>query len=381
MPRNISAARFAAATSIFVLTACGGGGGGAPGTNVISGTSTSSGSGVTATSASGGGSSGSGTGSPPTTFGSGSTDVNDFQIFTTGSVSVPTHTSTPTIASPDAATTGSNATPVPSGAQPLQGTAFPLKQSVISITSSGIVPDAAANGGGATLSVVNWNASGNSQFRLTIPGLGVDSTFNSASLLKGASTVNGGTFRLTASNMSYAALGVWEVDTQNPQITPGVTEGNIHLGTFATGFETPASGMPTSGTAFYSGTKNVAGVIITDPAGKLDRASVFGDATLAANFGTGAITGSFGNMVATNSAAVRAPWNDVSVSASIIAGTSRFSGTTAVTSTPSGAFSLSGSAAGRIDGGFYGPTANELGAIWSIKDSGTVAVGVVHGNP
>jgi hypothetical protein len=263
----------------------------------------------------------------------------------------------------------------------LQGTAFPLKQSVISITSSGIVPDAAANSGGATLSVVSWNASGNSQFRLTIPGLGVDSTFNSASLLKGPSTVNGGTFRLTASNMNYSALGVWEVDTQNAQITPGVTEGNIHLGAFATGYETPTSGMPTSGAAFYSGNKNVVGMIITDVAGKIDRASVYGDATLAANFGTGAITGAFSNMVSTNSAAVRAPWNDVSLSASIIAGTSRFSGSTAASTAPGGAFAVSGSATGRIDGGFYGPTANELGAVWSLKDSGTVAIGVVHGNP
>ena len=60
------------------------------------------------------------------------------------------------------------------------------------------------------------------------------------------------------------------------------------------------------------------GVIITDTAGKIDRASVFGDATLGANFSTGAITGAFSNMVSTNSAAVRAPWNDVSVSASIV---------------------------------------------------------------
>lgn len=382
MHKNIMAAPFAAAASIFVLTACGGGGGGAPATNVLSGTA------VTTTAASSNGSSGSGTasssgGSPstPTTLGSGSTDNNDLQIFTTGGVSVPNHGTAPTVISPDAATTGSNSTPVPNGTQPLQGTAFPLKQSVISVTSGGIVPDAAANSGGATLSVVNWNASGNSQFRLTIPGLKVDSTFNSASLLKGPSTVNGGTFRLTASNMNYSALGVWEVDTQNAQITPGVTEGNIHLGAFATGYETPVSGMPTSGAAFYSGNKNVVGMIITDVAGKIDRASVLGDATLAANFGTGAITGAFSNMVSTNSAAVRAPWNDVSVSASIIAGTSRFSGSTAASTAPGGAFSVSGSATGRIDGGFYGPTANELGAVWSLKDSGTVAIGVVHGNP
>src|SRR5258707_3957064 len=178
MNTNGTAARIAAAASIFVLTACGGGGGSSPATSVISGASNTSGSGVTTTS-SGGGTSQSGSGtsssgggttssSPPTTFGSGSTDQNDLQIFTTGSVTIPNHGTAPTVTSPDAATTGSNSTPSPSGTQPLQGSAFPLKQSVISITSSGIVPDAAANSGGATLSVVSWNASGSSQFRLSI---------------------------------------------------------------------------------------------------------------------------------------------------------------------------------------------------------------------
>jgi len=263
----------------------------------------------------------------------------------------------------------------------LQGTAFPLKQSVISITSSGIVPDAAANASGATLSVVNWNATGSSQFRLTIPGLGVDSTFSSVSLLKGPSTVNGGTFRLTASNMSYAALGVWEVDTQNPPITPGVGEGNIHLGTFATGFETPAANLPTSGAAVYTGTKNVAGVVITDTAGRIDRAALLGDASLAANFGAGTISGSFIHMTATDAASTITPWNDVSISASIAAGTSHFSGTTAAASAPNGAFAVGSTAKGLIDGGFYGPSANELGAVWTLTNKTTVAVGVVHGAP
>ncbi len=320
--------------------------------------------------------------STQTTLGSGSTDNNDFQIFTTGSTSIPTHSGTvPTITAPDTATTGTSPAPAPSGTLPLEGTAFPLKQSVISVTSSGIVPDAAANSGGATLSVVSWNASGNSQFRLTIPGLKLDSTFSSASLLKGPSTVQGGNFRLTASNMSYAALGVWEVDTLNPNITPGVAEGNIHLGTFVTGFETPASGMPTSGAAVYTGTKNVAGVVIRDPAGTIGRAALLGDASLAVNFGTSTIAGTFIHMTATDSNGTRSPWNDVSVSGSLAAGTSHFSGSTAAASVPSGAFAVSGTATGRIDGGFYGPNANELGAVWSLTDKGSVAVGVVHGSP
>ncbi|HYK79197.1 MAG TPA: transferrin-binding protein-like solute binding protein [Micropepsaceae bacterium] len=181
--------------------------------------------------------------------------------------------------------------------------------------------------------------------------------------------------------MSYSALGVWEVDTLNPNIVPGVAEGNIHLGTFVTGFETPASGMPTTGVALYTGTKNVAGVVISDPTGTVDRASLLGDASLGVNFATGAVTGTFIHMTATNAAATRTPWNDVSIGASVTAGTSHFSGTTAAATAPGTPFAVSGTATGRIDGGFYGPNANELGAVWSLTDKGTVAVGVVHGTP
>jgi hypothetical protein len=108
---------------------------------------------------------------------------------------------------------------------------------------------------------------------------------------------------------------------------------------------------------------------------------LLGDASLAANFATGTIAGTFIHMTATDSGNIRSPWNDVSVSASLAAGTSHFSGSTAAASAPSGAFALSGTATGRIDGGFYGPNANELGAVWSLTDKGSVAVGVVHGAP
>jgi hypothetical protein len=270
-----------------------------------------------------------------------------------------------------AATMGANSTPSPPpGTQPLGGTAFPLKQSVISATSSGIVPDTAANAGGATLSVINWNASGDSQFRLTIPSLGVDTTFTSATLLKGRSNVLDSTFRLTSSNLSYTALGVWEV----------ITPGNVHLSAFTTGYETPVAGVPTSGTAIYSGTSNVAGLVTTYPSsGGIARASLLGDASLSANFGTGAITGNFTNITTTSGAGVSNPWNNVSVHASITAATSHFSGSTAATSAPAAPFALSGGATGHIDGGFYGPNANELGAVWSLTDSGSMAIGVVGG--
>jgi hypothetical protein len=130
-----------------------------------------------------------------------------------------------------------------------------------------------------------------------------------------------------------------------------------------------------------AGTKNVAGVVISDPTGTVDRASLLGDASLGVNFATGGSTGTFIHMTATNAAATRTPWNDVSIGASVTAGTSHFSGTTAAATAPGTPFAVSGTATGRIDGGFYGPNANELGAVWSLTDKGTVAVGVVHGTP
>jgi hypothetical protein len=73
--------------------------------------------------------------------------------------------------------------------------------------------------------------------------------------------------------------------------------------------------------------------------------------------------------------AVLLPWNDVSVNASIAAGTNKFSGTTGVTSTPQNTFSLKGSAIGSINGAFYGPAAEELGAIWTLSDGTISAIG------
>ncbi|HEX5279980.1 MAG TPA: transferrin-binding protein-like solute binding protein [Micropepsaceae bacterium] len=273
---------------------------------------------------------------------------------------------------PEPATAGTNATHSTSGMQPSTGEVYPFKQTVISVTGSYTVPDAAVNAGGASLSVVDWKASGESQFRLTIPGLGVDSTFTSASLLKGPSTVLGGTFQLVTFSFNYALLGMWQVDSIAHPI--GCCTYLHDFGAFISGYETPASAIPAAGTAVYSATANVAGYL-TAP---FVLASLAGDGSFSADFSSGVITGNFTNMVASNRVTT-APWNDVSITASLISGTSHFSGSTAVTSAPDAAFAISRTASGHIDGGFYGPNANELGAVWSLSDSTSVAIGVVRG--
>jgi hypothetical protein len=136
--------------------------------------------------------------------------------------------------------------------------------------------------------------------------------------------------------------------------------------------------MPTTGTATYSQTGGVGGTTFAPSANGVVAATVSGDANLTANFGTGVVTGNFTNMSAYNSGAFT-PWNNVSVNASISAGSNLISGSTAATSAPSGNFALKGNASGHINGGFYGPNANELGAVWTLSngDGTGSAIGVV----
>jgi hypothetical protein len=384
-------ARFSTAASFLALAACGGGGGGAPATNIVTsgGTSSSSGSttntstsssgntgssGTTSTSSSGGTTT-TGTAATFATLGSGASETNQFELFTANNVPV-TASAAPVLTAPLAASSGSNATPAPSGlTQPLTtNPAFPLTQSVIQIDGNGIRPATQVqDGGGATFSVTKWNPSGPSDFTLSIPSLGVATSFSSASLLKGTSTVADSTVRLTSSNSSYVALGFWEKDVTTPNA--------VYLGAFMTGYQTPAGGMPTSGTATYSSTNNVAAVVSTYKSGQLSRGSVLGDGSFTANFGTGTLSGNFTKMFVINDNGAKIasqPWNDVSVSGSIAG--NRFSGST-VAGAPSVAstYTLTSGATGRIDGGFFGPNAEQVAGIWSITDSSHVAIGVAVG--
>ena len=167
---------------------------------------------------------------------------------------------------------------------------------------------------------------------------------------------------------SYVFLDEWEGPI------PGTTGENIVY--FGYGYETPPAAMPTSGSASFTGAAE--GYIFS--AG--GRAYTLGNASFSVDFSSGSITGAFTNMFA-YSAGYTLPggggaWNDISVSASIAAGTNKFSGATAVSAVPAGgSWLLGNSATGHIDGGFYGPTAQNLGAVWSLSDGTTSAIGGV----
>jgi hypothetical protein len=131
--------------------------------------------------------------------------------------------------------------------------------------------------------------------------------------------------------------------------------------------------MPTSGTAVFSGPGAVSGPIFKTVGTDIRAAGVVGNASISVNFGSGAINGSFTNMVSN----AQQPWNDVSVTANIATGTNRFNGTTAAASAPGTPMSLSASAVGKINGAFYGPAAQNLGAVWSLSDGTGSAIGTV----
>jgi hypothetical protein len=283
-----------------------------------------------------------------------------------------------TINAPQPATVGTNATAPPSAGPLSSGQAFPLKQTVISVGPTGTGPDTTVNQTGATLTFDSGDNFGPSELRLSIPALGVDYGITSSMLLKGQDALSIGSVNLITSSMNYAFYGLWETDTSVS--IQGSFDAVKHIGAFVAGYQTPASAMPTSGTATYSGTNNVTGIVASYPYyGGIFVDGLKGDASFSANFATGTLSGNFTNMTINvkpiNAPLFSAPWNDVSVSASIAQGTSTFSGTTTVTSTPPHGFSAG--TTGLIQGSFYGPNAQELGAAWSLSDGATTAIGVV----
>jgi hypothetical protein len=165
------------------------------------------------------------------------------------------------------------------------------------------------------------------------------------------------------SALSYVVLGYW---LANPHPNDGANATQLVFG-----IDTPAASMPVSGTATFTG--GAQGFLTNN------NAIVTGPASLTVDFATGSITGALTKMtVGCLCGLAPTQWNDVSISANIATGTNRFTGNTAVTSAPGTPLSLAASATGRIDGGFFGPTAQSLGAVWSLSDGTASAVGTIY---
>ena len=247
---------------------------------------------------------------------------------------------------------------------------FPALSTSLEFTSTGLAP--VTPNQGATVTVVSMSGFSRT-LQLVVPSVNVNTIIfqNNADL----NPDEGVTV-----NLSYVALGTWGTGTseRRPWIAPAWQK---DVTQFAFGYETPAAAMPSSGTATFTGGA-YANVFKSDAT--ISAAIIIGGASFSVDFSSGNINGVFNNWQQSTSSDPRAipgflPWNDVSISASIAAGTSHFSGTTAVTSNPGTEFSLSSSATGHIVGGFYGPAAEEIGAVWSLSDGTSSAIGGVTG--
>jgi hypothetical protein len=273
------------------------------------------------------------------------------------------------VATPAAATFGSApAQLASSGGSTFDGTSgtypsnvtFPLL--ISSLQKSGTGLSQVSGNQGATVTVVN-SSFNSSTVQIMIPSLGVNVTDTlHSSLASGLGQYIDG--------LSYVVMGAW-IQRQTANSPPILSDSE-----FVFGFATPQAAMPTSGTAVFSGGVVQANVYKTVGT-EIQTTAVVGTSassvSISANFGSGAVTGSFTKMQTVNSQT----WNDVTLNANISTGTNTFSGSTAAASSPGGSMSLSGSATGRIDGAFYGRTAQQLGAVWSLSDGTGSALGTV----
>jgi hypothetical protein len=291
------------------------------------------------------------------------------------------------IAAPEPPSFGASASPaqiaMPNGPVfgdlPRVATTFPALSSSLQLGPTGV--SAVANQP-ATVTLTGTNThtyyigETDTVMQLSIPSVNVNFTWTTPDL-------NGwyddyGTFGL-----SYTVLGNWEAHDQPPPDVAHPPSGPLQSVTwFVLGYETPAAAMPTSGLASFAAWAK--GTVFTPIDGHIAKFDVYGPGTLLADFATGKITGGLRKMTAYGLSADHfaggdGPWNDVSISASIAAGANKFSGTTGVTSAPQNIFSLTSPATGSIEGAFYGPAAQNIGAIWTLSDGKSSAIGGLIG--
>lgn len=250
---------------------------------------------------------------------------------------------------------------VTGGTPPAGGTSFGLDQTIYSVSSTGLI------GYNGSINQASLTYTG-SAYQLSIPNDGV--TLNVTSAQTSGTSSNGSPVAIDLTEWSYVLGGFWYYGST----------GNLTLSTFESGYLAPQSAIPVLGTATYTSTGGVVGVVHSIVNGSYEPVPVVGDASLTANFGTSQITGLFTNMVATNSANQSFPWNNISLTAAITGngGGNYFHGTTQVTNVPGNAYALQSNGTGYVDGEFYGPQATEIGALWNASDGKFAATGVVE---
>ena len=251
-------------------------------------------------------------------------------------------------------------------------TTFPLLQTAIKIENSMATADIATVSGGST-----FNSTSNIRniVSFSIPGLGITFgpltksrgfyyyCYTTACLDGGGRSVDIGVSDPGATNLDWTTFGDWYLygSESNPAT----------LASYVTGYKTPFTAIPTNGTASYSGsTRGHLLIPMADQSNGIRDIGLTGDAALQANFSTRTITGSLTNMLLDLQ-----PWNSVSLQGTISSTQNAFAGRTSASSAPVGFGSLRSSATGSFNGLFFGPSAQELGAVWTLSDGTATAIG------
>jgi hypothetical protein len=247
---------------------------------------------------------------------------------------------------------------------PAPGTVFPLLQTTLVVDGSGIDADPEANAAGGTATIQDGAINVN--------------LLHTHAGLEGEHGFVGQAQSWGDPNLDWTRAGYWS--------TGGVWdyfEGPLtHRGVFVAGYETPAGAMPTTGTATYSGIAQGSVYYPALGSGQLlcqcGETLVQGNASFTANFGTRNVAGSLTNMTVAHPWDDGAPplaWMDVAFSSTITG--NGFSGTTWVTAAGNSHVPIGLNATGTLEGRFFGPAAQEAGAIWTLFDGTNSAIGTL----
>jgi hypothetical protein len=261
---------------------------------------------------------------------------------------------------------------------PANGTVFPLLQTTLNVAYPNVTGSATSLG--ATVTVTGTQTVGGTTHAILefkIPEIGLDAT----GLIGDGNVVtlpDGRKLTLWAANLSYTALGAWNITPRKV----GETD-TYQFGIGLSGYQTPAANVPT-GTATYIGNGTNGGawghVAAPDGTGSILINSVTGQANITVNFTSGNVNGSLTNMtVQTGAGKPAMPWNNVSLSGNVSGAT--LSGTTTVSgAAPAGVMSFATNSTGAFNGALFGPNGEELGAVWTLHDpngQGKSAIGYV----
>lgn len=200
-------------------------------------------------------------------------------------------------------------------------------------------------------------------FELKVPGLNIDAKlpYDGTSV----TLADGSKASMAIAGLDYSLFAFWLV-------TPSSSSGNAFLGLATTGYQTPVTGVPNSGTATYAGNGGVIGAVYIAPqTGGIAGGTVRGDTNLTIDFSKSSISGALTNMTITPAGGgAVAPWNTVNLSGSLNGSSASGTAQSAPNQTlPQNGYSFS-VAYGRFDGNLYGPHGEEIGAIWILNDSG-----------